>query len=103
MTKDEHVNQTFQNNLPTAKQESTDEIELTINILESVMTDTGHPFQWQTVPKSTSQQGIDLGTNHQYDQLQDEEEQDTIIHDADVIHDDNDHTPIDTIAEDTIC
>ena len=55
---EEQVNQTSQNNLPTAKQESIDETELAVNIPESLKTDTGHPLQWQTVPKSTSQQGI---------------------------------------------
>ena len=52
---EEQVNQTSQNNLPAAKQESIDETESAINILESLKTDTGHPLQWQTVPKSTSQ------------------------------------------------
>ena len=41
---EEQVKQTSQNNLPTAKQESIDEIELAINILESLKTDTGHPL-----------------------------------------------------------
>ena len=35
---EEQVNQTSQNNLPTAKQGSIDEIELAINILESLKT-----------------------------------------------------------------
>ena len=74
---------------------------MAINIPESLKTDTGHPLQWQTVPKSTSQQGIDLDANLQHDQLQDEDEQDTIIHDADVLHNDYDHTAIDTIADGT--
>ena len=56
---EEQVNQTSQNNLPTAKLESIDEIESAINIPQSQKADTGHPLQWQTVPKSTSQQGID--------------------------------------------
>ena len=30
-----------------------DETESAINILESLKTDTGHPLQWQAVPKST--------------------------------------------------
>ena len=46
---EEQVNQTSQNNLPTVKQESIDETELAINMLESLRTDTGHPLQWQTV------------------------------------------------------
>ena len=65
------------------------------------MTDTDHPLQWQTVPKSTSQQGINPDTNCQYDQLQDEKDQDTIVHNADALHDDDDCTAIDTIAEGT--
>ena len=39
--------------------------------------------------------------NHQQDQLQDEDEQDTSMHDADVLHDNDDCTDIDTIADDT--
>ena len=70
----EQINKTFPNNLPTAKQASIDKTESAINILESQAADTGHPLQWQTVPKSTSQQGIDLDTNLQDDQLQDEDE-----------------------------
>ena len=66
---EEQVNQTSQNNLLTAKQESIDEIESAINIQESQKADTGHPLQWQTVPKSTSQQGIDRDANCQEDQL----------------------------------
>ena len=41
---EEEVNQTSQNNLPTAKQESIDEIESAINILESQKADTGYPL-----------------------------------------------------------
>ena len=36
----EQVNKYSQNNLPTAKQESTEEVELAINILESLKIDT---------------------------------------------------------------
>ena len=98
---EKQVNQTSQNNLPTAKQGSIDETELALSILESLMTDTSHPLQQQTVSKSTSQQGIDLDANLQDGQLQDEDEQDTIVHDADVLHDDDDHTASDTIADGT--
>ena len=56
---EEQLNQTSQNNLATAKQGCIDKIELAINIPVSLKTDTGHTLQWQTVPKSTSQQGID--------------------------------------------
>ena len=93
---EEQVNQTSQNNLPTAKQESIGEIELAINILESQKVDTGHPLQWQTVLKSTSQQGIDQDANHQQDQLQDQDEQD-----ADILHDDDDCIATDPIADGT--
>ena len=65
----EQVKQTTQNNLPTAKPESIDNVELAKSILESLKTDTGHPLQWQTAPKSTSQQGIDQDANLQRDQL----------------------------------
>ena len=41
---EEQVNKPSQNNLPTAKQESIDQIELAINILESLKTDTSHPL-----------------------------------------------------------
>ena len=40
----EQVNGTFQNNLPTAKQESIEDVELAINIMESLKTDTSHPL-----------------------------------------------------------
>ena len=56
---EEQVNETSQNNLVTAKQESIEEVELATNIPESLKTDTSHPLRWQIVPKSTSQQGID--------------------------------------------
>ena len=38
----EQVNKSSQNNLPIAKGESTKDVELTINILESLKIDTGH-------------------------------------------------------------
>ena len=98
---EEQVNQTSQNNLLTAKQEFIDETESAINIPESLKTDTGHPLQQQVVSNGTSQQGINLDANLQHDQLQDEDKQDTIIHDADVLHDDYDHTAIDNIADGT--
>ena len=72
-----------------------------VNIPESLKTDTGHPLQWQTVPKSTSQQGIDQDANRQQDQLQDQDEQDTIVHNADVLHDDDDQIAIDPISHGT--
>ena len=98
---EQQVNQTSQNNLLTAKQEFIDETESAINILESLKTDTGHPLQWKTVPKSTSHQGTDLDANQQHNQLQDEDEKNTIVHDADVLHDDYNHTATNPIADGT--
>ena len=51
--------------------------------------------------KSTSQQGTDQDANHQQDRLQDQDEQDTIVHNADVLHEDDDHLAIDPIADGT--
>ena len=96
---EEQVNKTPQNNLPTAKQESIEEVELAISIPESLNTDTSHTLQWQTVPKSILQQGINQDANHNQYQLKDQDEQDTIVHNADVIHDDNDCIDIDSIAD----
>ena len=98
---EEQVNQTPQNNLLTVKQEFIDETGSAINILESQKTDTSHHLQWQAVPNSTSHQGTDLDANPQHDQLQDEDKQDTIAHDADVLHDNYDCTATNTIAGDT--
>ena len=98
---EEQVNQTSQNNLCIAKQEFIDKTESARNIPESLKTDTSHPLQWQAVPKSTSQQSIDIDANLQHDQLQDEYEQDTIIHDTDVLYDDYDCTAVDTIVDGT--
>ena len=39
--------------------------------------------------------------NHKQHQLQDQDEQDTIIHNADVLHDNNDHIAIDSIVDGT--
>ena len=97
----EQVNEMSQNNLPTAKQESTEEVELAINIPESLKTDTGHTLRWQTASKSTSQQGIDQDANCQQHQLQDQDEQDTIVHNTDVLHDDDDCITRDPIADGT--
>ena len=97
----EQVNKTSQNNLPTAKQESIEEVESAINMLESLKTGISHTLQWQTVPKITSQQGIDQDASCQQHQLQDQDEQDTIVHNTDVLHDDDDHITIDPIADGT--
>ena len=100
------VDQTSRNNLLTTKQEFIDETESAINIPESPKTDTSYPLQWQAVSNSTSHQGISLDANLHNDQLQDEEEQepveqDTLIHNTDVSHDDYDSTAIDVIADGT--
>ena len=98
----EQVNESSQNNLPTAKQESIEEVEFAMNILESLKTDNGHTIHHQTVPKSTSQQGINQDANHQPHQLQDLNRQDAIVHNPDVLHDDDDHAAIDSIAVGTL-
>ena len=41
----EQVNKSSQNNLPTANQESTEEVELVIHIPESLKVDTGITLQ----------------------------------------------------------
>ena len=50
----EQVNESFQNNLPTTKQESTEEVELAIHILKSLKVDTGSTLRHQPVLKSTT-------------------------------------------------
>ena len=69
---------------------------MAINIPGSLKLDTDHTLQCQPVLKSTSQQGIDPDANYQQHQLQDQAEQD-----AYVLHDDDDHTTIDSITEGT--
>ena len=49
----EEVNESSQNNLPTAKQESIEEIESAINVLESLKIDTGHTLQHQRIKMKT--------------------------------------------------
>ena len=55
----EQVNESSENNLHTAKQESMEEVEIVINILESLKTDTGHTVRCQPVLRSTSQHRTD--------------------------------------------
>ena len=55
----EQVSESSENNLPPAKQESMEEVEAAINILESQKIDTGHILQHQLVLRSTSQCCID--------------------------------------------
>ena len=55
----EQVNESSENNLPTAKQESIEEVESAINIPESLKIDTSHTLQHQPVLKSTSQHHTD--------------------------------------------
>ena len=65
----EQVNESSQNNLPTAKQESIEEVESAINISESLKIDTGHTLQHQPILKSTSQHHTDQDKNCQQRQL----------------------------------
>ena len=92
----EQVNESPQNNLPIAKQESTKDVELAINIPESLKIDTDHTLRCQPVLKSTSQQCINQDVNHQQHQLQDQAEQDADVHD-----DDDDCTANDSVTEGT--
>ena len=55
----EQVNESSENNLPTAKQESMEEVETVINIPESLKIDTGHTPQCQPVLRNTSQHYTD--------------------------------------------
>ena len=55
----EQVNESSENNLPPAKQESMEEVESAINILESLKIDTGHTLRCQPVLRSTSQHCTD--------------------------------------------
>ena len=61
----EQVNESFENNLPPAKQESMEEVESAINIPESLKIDTGHTLQHQPVLRSTSQHCAYQDENHQ--------------------------------------
>ena len=66
----EQVNESSENNLPTAKQGSMEEVETVINILESLKIDTGHTPQHQPVLRSTSQHRTDQDEDHQQCPLQ---------------------------------
>ena len=76
----EQANESSENNLPTAKQESIKEVESAINILESLKIDTGNTLQHQPVLRLTSQHHTDLDQNHQQCPLQDQAEQDIDVH-----------------------
>ena len=73
----EQANEPSENNLPTAKQESMEEVESVINILESLKIDTGHTLQCQPVLRSTSKHCTDQDKNCQQCPLRDQAEQDT--------------------------
>ena len=61
----EQVNESSKNNLPTAKQESIEEVESAINLPESLKIDTSHTLRCQPVLRSTSQHHTDQDENHQ--------------------------------------
>ena len=92
----EQVNESSQNNLPTTKQESIEEVDSAINILESLKIDTSSTLQHQSVLKSTSHHHIDQDKSHQQCQLQDQAEQDTDVH-----HDNDEHAADYSVAEAT--
>ena len=55
----EQVNESSKYDLPTTKQESMEEVESAINILQSPMIDTSHTLRHQPVLRSTSQHHTD--------------------------------------------
>ena len=55
----EQVNESSENNLPTTKQKSIEEVESAINIPGSLKIDTDYTLQCQPVLKSTSQHCTD--------------------------------------------
>ena len=59
----EQVNESSEYNLPPAKQESLEEVESAVYILESLKIDTGHSLQPQLVLRSTSQPCTDKSTS----------------------------------------
>ena len=67
----EQVNESSESDLPTAKQESMEEVESVINILESLKIDTSCTLQHQPVLRSTSQHHANRDENHQQHPLQD--------------------------------
>ena len=93
----EQVNESSQNNLPIAKRESTEDVELAINIPESLKIDTSNTLQCQPVVKSTSQHRTNRDVNHQQCQLQEQAEQD-----PDVYYGSDDCTADDSVAEGTL-
>ena len=60
----ELVNESSENNLPPAKQESVEEVESAMNIPESLKMDTNHTLQSQPVLRSTTQHCTDRDENH---------------------------------------
>ena len=91
----EQVNESSENNLPPAKQESMEEVESAINIPESLKVDTGHTLQDQPVLRSTSQHCMDQDENCQQHPLPHQTEKDTDV------HQDDEHSAKDPIAEAT--
>ena len=90
------VNESSENNLPSAKQEFIKQVESAINILESLKRDTGHILQHQPVMRSTSQHCIDTDEKHRQHPLREQTEQDIDVH-----QDDNEHSVKDSVAEAT--
>ena len=61
----EQVNESSENNLPPAKQESMEEVESAVNIPESLKIDTSHTLRHPPVLRNTSQCCTDTDENHQ--------------------------------------
>ena len=62
----EQVNESSEKNLPPAKQESMEEVESVINMLESLKIETSHTLRCQPILRSTSQHRTDQDNNVHY-------------------------------------
>ena len=74
------INEFSENNLPSTKQESMEEVESVMNILESQYTDTGHTSQWPSQPCT------DTDEKHQQHPSSESADQDADAHQKDEEH-----------------
>ena len=92
----EQVNESSEYNLPSAKQESMEEVESVVNIPESLKIDTGHTSRQPPVLQSTSQPCTDTDERCQQHLSPEHAEQDVVVH-----QDDNEHSAKNTVVEST--
>ena len=90
----EQVNESSKYNLPSAKQESMEEVESAVNILESLKINTGHTSRCPPALQSKSQPCADTDERHQQRPLLEHAEQDTVVH-----QDDDEHSAKNTVVE----